>query len=69
MSHETQALRNRIRKSESDIIKLRSEFEELLKRIDDLKHPEKYSTLPRCWQLDKANIIKPNLYGMFLFIS
>jgi len=45
MTHETQALRNRIRKSESDIIKLRSEFEELLKRIDRLMEYEKIKTL------------------------
>jgi len=53
MTHETQALRNRIKRTESDIVKLQSEFKELLERMDKLeekdklKIPDKRPDLPR----------------------
>jgi len=37
MSFETQALKNRIKRTESDIIKLQLEFQELLDRMDRLE--------------------------------
>ena len=39
MTHETQAFRNRIKKSESAILKLQSEYQELLERMDRLENP------------------------------
>ena len=41
MSHEIQALRNRLRRNESDILKLQSEYQELLNRMDRLENPVK----------------------------
>jgi len=41
MSHEIQALKNRIKRTESNILKLQSEYQELLERMDKLEeiHP------------------------------
>jgi len=39
MTHETQAFRNRIKRSESAILKLQSEYQELLERMDRLENP------------------------------
>jgi len=41
MTHETQALRNRIKRTESDILKLQSDYKELLDRMNELEkiHP------------------------------
>ena len=53
MTLEIQALKNRIKRSESDIVKLQSEFKELLERMekleekDELKIPYKRPDLPR----------------------
>ena len=41
MSCEIQALRNRIKRTESDIIKLQSEYQELLNRMERLENPVK----------------------------
>ena len=41
MSHEIQALKNRIKRTEGDVIKLQSEFEELLDRIKTLEINDK----------------------------
>ncbi len=40
MSHEIQALKNRIKRTESDIVKLKSEFQELLDRMNELEKNE-----------------------------
>ncbi|NQU87298.1 MAG: hypothetical protein HQ541_16210 [Mariniphaga sp.] len=37
MSHEIQALKNRIKRTESDMIKLQSEFQALLDRMNELE--------------------------------
>ena len=47
MSLETQALRNRIKRSESDIVKLQSEFKELLERMERLENPPILTFAPR----------------------
>ena len=39
MSLETQALKNRIKRTESDIEKLQSELQELLERMERLENP------------------------------
>jgi len=40
MSQEIQALKNRIKRSESDIVKLQSEFKGLLKRMERLENKD-----------------------------
>ena len=39
MSFETQALKNRIKRHESDIVKLQSDIKELLDRMERLENP------------------------------